>query len=417
MRKNSLFIIIFLIVIVTISLSSSGFCVVTDPLDILIPKLDIENAEIRQIMKTLSVIGNQNIIVDNAITETCSIYLSNVTWKEAFLAILKMNDLVAYSDGKFIKVLKLEDYEAQMSAIREKERIEKITKPASVSVVKINNARAEDIKTTIDPLLSEEDQPAVDLRTNSLVFTVSDSSLAVINQIIGELDTETRQVSIEVKMVTVNSNSMTELGINWSAMNGGKSIVQKTIGSENKLLVADYAGAAGGTDILATISSLIEENQAEIVSRPHITTQDNEPAIISSGQQVPYVTFDDARNTVVELIDASTELTVTPHILSDDRILIDINVSRRSAEGVGIGLRISDETAQVKMITSNGATAVIGGLRQMNETEQESGIPILQDIPLIGQIFKYTKREMRNTDLIIFITPRIVESVLPQVTQ
>ena len=417
MRKNSLFIIIFLIVIVTISLSSSGFCVVTDPLDILIPKLDIENAEIRQIMKTLSVIGNQNIIVDNAITETCSIYLSNVTWKEAFLAILKMNDLVAYSDGKFIKVLKLEDYEAQMSAIREKERIEKITKPASVSVVKINNARAEDIKTTIDPLLSEEDQPAVDLRTNSLVFTVSDSSLAVINQIIGELDTETRQVSIEVKMVTVNSNSMTELGINWSAMNGGKSIVQKTIGSENKLLVADYAGAAGGTDILATISSLIEENQAEVVSRPHITTQDNEPAVISSGQQVPYVTFDESRNTVVELIDASTELTVTPHILSDDRILIDINVSRRSAEGVGIGLRISDETAQVKMITSNGATAVIGGLRQMNETEQESGIPILQDIPLIGQIFKYTKREIRNTDLIIFITPRIVESVLPQVTQ
>ena len=69
------------------------------------------------------------------------------------------------------------------------------------------------------------------------------------------------------------------------------------------------------------------------------------------------------------------------------------------------------------MITSNGATAVIGGLRQMNETEQESGIPILQDIPLIGQVFKYTKREMRNTDLIIFITPRIVELVTPQVTQ
>ena len=417
MRKNSLFIIIFLIVIVTISLSSSGFCVVTDPLDILIPKLDIENAEIRQIMKTLSVIGNQNIIVDNAIIETCSIYLSNVTWKEAFLAILKMNDLVAYRDGKFIKVLKLEDYEAQISTLKEKERLDRITKPASVSVVKINNARAEDIKTTIDPLLSEDDQPSVDLRTNSLVFTVSDSSLAVINQIIGELDTETRQVSIEVKMVTVNSNSMTELGINWSAVNDGKSIVQKTIGSEDKLLVADYAGAAGGTDILATISSLIEENQAEIVSRPHITTQDNEPAIISSGQQVPYVTFDEARNTVVELIDASTELTVIPHILSDDRILIDVNVTRRSADGVGVGLRISDETAQVKMITSNGATAVIGGLRQMNETEQESGIPILQDIPLIGQVFKYTKREMRNTDLIIFITPRIVELVTPQVTQ
>jgi len=417
MRKNNLFIILFLIVIFIISLSISGICEITDSPSIPISNLDFENAEIKQIMKTLSVIGNQNIIVDNAITETCSIYLSDVTWKEAFLAVLKINDLVAYRDGKFIKVLKLEDYEAQMNALIEMERLERISKPESVSVVKIHNARAEDIKTTIDPLLSEDDKPSVDLRTNSLVFTVSDSSLAVINQIISELDTETRQVSIEVKMVTVNSNSMTELGINWSAVNDGKSIVQKTIGSEDKLLVADYAGAAGGTDILATISSLIEKNQAEVVSRPHVTTQDNEPAIISSGQQVPYVTFDEARNTVVTLIDASTELTVTPHILSDDRILIDVNATRRSAEGVGIGLRISDESAQVKMITSNGATAVIGGLRQMNETEQESGIPILQDIPLIGQVFKYTKREMRNTDLIIFITPRIVESIKPQVTQ
>jgi type IV pilus assembly protein PilQ len=417
MNKKNLFIIFIIVALIAISLTSSGLCVNIDSPDIPIPMLDFENAEIRQIMKTLSIIGKQNIIVDNAITESCSIYLSNVSWKEAFLAVLKMNNLIAYKDGNFIKVLKMEDYEVQMEALREVERLERITKPASVRVIKIHNARAEDIKTTIDPLLSEDDQPSVDLRTNSLVFTVSDSSLAVINQIIEELDTETRQVSIEVKMVTVNSNSMTELGINWSAVNDGKSIVQKTVGTEDKLLVADYAGAAGGTDILATISSLIDKNQAEVVSRPHVTTQDNEPATISSGHQVPYVTFDEARNTVVELINASTELTVTPHILSDERILLDVSATRRSAEGVGVGLRVSDESAQVKMITSNGATAVIGGLRQLNETEQESGIPILQDIPLVGQVFKYTKRESRNTDLIIFITPRVVETVATQISQ
>jgi type IV pilus assembly protein PilQ len=239
----------------------------------------------------------------------------------------------------------------------------------------------------------------------------------VINQIIEELDTETRQVSIEVKMVTVDSNSMTELGINWSALNNGKSVTQTTIGEEGKLLVGKYSGSAGKTDLLATLSSLIDKNKAEVISRPLVITQDNEPAIISSGQEVPVVTYDQARNTVIEMISALTELRVTPHVLSDDRILLDVSASRRTAEGVGVGLKINQEQAQVKTITTNGETAVIGGMRQMQESKQESGIPILQDIPLIGQAFKYTKRSMKKTDLVIFIIPRIVETVKTEISK
>jgi len=400
--------------ICTVMTSRPAFSALSEAPTIHIAKLDFENAAIREIMKTLSEIGNQNIIVDKNITELCSIYLSDVTWKEAFLAVIKMNDLVAYRDGDFVKVIKAVDFQAQINAIKERERLEKMAKPASVRVIRIDNARAEDIKATLDPLLSESDQPSVDLRTNSLVFTVTDSSLVVINQIIKELDLETKQVSIEVKMVTVDSNSMTELGINWSALkesDGTTSITQTTIGEEGKLLVGKYQGAAGTTDILATISSLIQKNKAEVISRPHVVTQDNETATISSGQEVPVVTFDEARNTVITMFPATTSMTVTPHILSDNRILLDIEASRKTAEGVGVGLKINEENAQVKMITSNGETAVIGGMRQMQETKAESGIPILQDVPLIGQIFKYTKRESTKSDLVIFITPTIVETV------
>ncbi|MFC1552466.1 secretin N-terminal domain-containing protein [Candidatus Latescibacterota bacterium] len=416
MNKNKL-IILLMIFAALFTFSNSVFCAGTDLQNVTISNLDFENAEIRQIMKTLSVIGNQNIIVDIGIVESCSIYLNDVTWKEAFLAVLKMNALVAYRDGTFIKVLKATDYYDQVREILLVNSAENSSKPASVSVIKIDNARAEDIAATLDPLLGEYDKPSVDLRTNSLVFTVSDSSLAVITKIIDELDTETKQVSIEVKMVTVDSAAMTELGINWSAINNNNSISQRTIGTDGKLLVANYTGASGSTELMATISSLIDENNAEVVSRPHITTQDNEPALISSGQQVPYVTFDEARNTVIEMIDALTMLTVTPHVLSDNRILLDVDASRRSADGAGVGIRVSQEAAQVKMITSNGETAVIGGLRQMNESKQESGIPILQNIPLIGQLFKYTKRQTKNTDLIIFITPRIEEKVATNVPQ
>ena len=400
---------------------NAGFCETSNESSISISSLDFENADIKQIMKTLSEIGHRNIILDKDITGQCSIYLRDVTWEEALVAVLKMNDLVAYDDRGFIKVIPKEEFDAQQNALKEKQKKEvqekKLEEPVKVHVVKINNARAEDIKSTLDPLLGEKDRPAVDLRTNSLVFTVTDSSLAVVREIIEELDTETRQVSIEVKMITVDARSITEMGINWSAIKNGNEGVQNTIGEEGKLLVGTYSGKISNTVIEATIATLIDKNEAEIVSRPHVTTQDNEPATISSGQQVPIITYDEARNSVINLVPAITELTVTPHILSEDRILLDVSASRRSAEGVGVGLKINEELATVKMITTDGETAVIGGMRQMQESKTESGIPILQDVPLIGQLFKYTKRENKKTDLIIFITPRVISKVESQLSE
>jgi type IV pilus assembly protein PilQ len=380
-----------------------------------IAHLDFENADIRQIMKTLSEIGKRNIILDKTITGECTIYLQDVTWQEALVAVMRMNDLVAYEDQGFIKVMKKADFDTQQKALKEQQLISKREVPVNVHVIKIHHSNARDVKTTIDPLLGKNDQPSVDTRTNSLVFTVSDSSLAVIDEIVRQLDTETKQVSIEVKMVTVDSNSLSQLGVNWSATRNSNSAQQNSVSTEGQLLTLNWSGTVSQTAIVANLATLIDRNKAEVVSRPHVTTQDNEPANISSGSQVPYITYDEARNSIVTLFDASTALTVTPHILTDDRILLDIDAQRRSADGVGIGLKINDEHAKVKMITSNGETAVIGGMRQTQDSTQETGIPILQDIPLLGQVFRYTSKNTKKTDLIIFITPRIVssESELP----
>lgn len=416
--RTVLFICGLLLIIIPLE---RGYSENMDNLSVRIAKLDFENADIRQVMKTLSEISNRNIIVDKAIEGRCSIYLRDVTWKEAFVAVLKMNNLVGYEDRGLIKVIRKEDYDAQQAALAEAENKKKIAvrleESVGVHVIPIRNARAEDIRTTIMPLLGEKDRPSVDLRTNSLVFTVTDSSLAVITEIIKELDTETKQVSIEVKMVTVDAGSISELGVNWSAVKDGNKGTQSTIGEEGKLFVGTYMGTVSGAAIQASLATLVDKNRAEIVSRPHVTTQDNEPATISSGQQVPIITYDDARNTIINLVPAITQLTVTPHTLTEDRILLDINAKRSSAEGVGIGLKINEELANVKMIVSNDETAVIGGMRQMQESKHETGIPVLQDIPLIGQIFKYTKRESTQKDLIIFITPHIVTRIETQVSE
>lgn len=384
---------------------------------ITISRLDFEDADIRQVIKTLSEIGNRNVVLDKNVEGECTVYLSNITWEAALLAVLNMNDLVGYEDKGFIKVMQRTDYDSQIEQLEARRKIEKLEQPKRVKVVKVHHARAEDIKRTLDPLLGEEDQPSVDMRTNSLVFTATDSSLAVIDEIVQDLDTETSQVSIEVKMVSVDSNVLTEIGVNWMAQDGGNQGIQDTILEEDKLFLGKYSGTIDNTILEATVAALIDKNKAEIVSRPHITTQDNEPANISSGKEVPIVTYDEARNTVIEFADASTELTVTPHILTEDRILLDVDAARRTAEGIGVGLQINEEQAQVKMIVTNGQTAVIGGLRQRQDSNQNKGIPILQDIPLVGQLFKYSKVQTKNTDLIIFITPRIVSDVETQLTE
>ncbi len=411
--------ILFLAVMVSVPFHT-GLCNVDEDSSITISRLDFENADIGHIMKILSDIGNRNIIVDKDIEGQCSIYLRDVSWEEALVAVLKMNNLVAYEDMGLIKVLTEEKYFSQIVILKEAKKLEKnekkLIEEVKVHVVKIHNARAEEVKATLDPLLGEFDKPSVAIRTNSLVFTVTDSSLVVINDIIKELDTETRQVSIEVKMVTVDAGYVSEIGVNWSAVKDGNRGAQTTIGEENKLLLLTYAGKISNYDINGTVAGLIDKNKAEIVSRPHITTQDNVSATISSGQQVPYLTYDDARNTVIELVDASTQLIVTPHILSEERILLEVDASRKSADGFGQSLKINEELAQVSMITSNGETAVIGGMRLMQESKFDSGIPILQNIPLLGQLFKYTKRENKKTDLIIFITPRIITEIESQVS-
>ena len=421
MRRGNLFLLIFLLCGLMLVMGLSTVRVTADASDIVISELDFENADIRQVMKTLSVIGKRNIILDREIEGECSLYLRDISWKEAFLAVLKMNNLIGMEENGFIKVISRTSYDAQQAILKEeadKERLARILgESVKVHVVKIHNARAEDVKLTLDPILGENDRPSVDLRTNSLVFTLTDSSLAVISKIVEELDTETRQVSIEVKMVTVDAGSTSELGINWSAIKNSNMGTQETISTENKLLVGTYVGTVSDVAIEATLATLIDKNQAEVISRPHVTTQDNEPATISSGQEVPIITYDEARNAVINLVPALTELIVTPHILSDERILLDVQAQRSTAEGVGSGLKINEERAEVKMITTNDETAVIGGMRQMQESKLESGIPVLQDIPLIGQLFKYTKRENQRKDLIIFITPHIISKVETEVNE
>ena len=398
-----------------LGLHGFGLCQNAEKSTIEIPRLDFENADIRHVMKTLGEIGDRNIILDKEITGDITVFLRDVTWEAALIAVLNMNNLIGYEENGFIKILTRENYNLQMSVLQDQEKKEiieeKLAEPKKVEIIKIHNADAANIKLTLDQLLGDEDKPSVDTRTNSLVFTATDSSLFIIKDIVNKLDKETKQVSIEVRMIKVDTGSLTEIGVNWSAVKNDNKAELSTLSEAGKLFVGKYTGTVSDAAFNATIASLIDKDKAEVISRPHITTQDNEPAIISSGQQIPFLSYDESRNVIREMIDATTVLDVTPHILSDERILLDINVKRSSGQPTGLGVTVTVESADLKMITTNGETAVIGGMRRTQDIKQDKGIPILQNIPLLGQLFKYSRIENKKTDLIIFITPNIIQPV------
>jgi len=161
------------------------------------------------------------------------------------------------------------------------------------------------------------------------------------------------------------------------------------------------------------ISTLEDENKANVLSEPSILVADNQEAMILSGKKIPIVTRDFAGNQIIQFFDVALKLTVTPHISPDGKIVMDLHpvISDIAGEAPGaVGPVISSQEAQTKLTVNNGETVVIGGIIKTQSQDIKKGVPLLSSIPIIGNLFKYTKHEVNKTELMIFVTPQIVET-------
>jgi type II secretory pathway component GspD/PulD (secretin) len=163
-------------------------------------------------------------------------------------------------------------------------------------------------------------------------------------------------------------------------------------------------------DIEGTISALVSSNRGKIIAHPEITTVDNREAFIQMGQRIPIKQFDEAGNVAIQFEEVGTILRVTPHITSENRILLKLKPERSSYTFDANGVIINTNNAETNVVVDNGQTAVIGGLTTQVEQKTRTGLPILKDIPLLGYLFRYTRTEVSDRDLVIFVTPTIVTS-------
>jgi type II secretory pathway component GspD/PulD (secretin) len=258
-----------------------------------------------------------------------------------------------------------------------------------------------------------------DERTNSVVIRDTPEHIEKVKRLVETLDKETHQIKISSQLLEVESGSLTELGIDWSMASRKSAQLldgDKSEGSFSQTTdrVSDPAGnytfamVQGDFDIEGAVSALVSSNKGKIIAHPEITTVDNREAFIQMGQKVPIKQFDEAGNVVIQFEEVGTILRVTPHITSENRILLKLKPERSSYTVDAVGVIINTNNAETNVVVENGQTAVIGGLTTQVEMESQTGLPILKDIPLLGYLFRYTRTEVQDRDLVIFVTPTIV---------
>jgi type IV pilus assembly protein PilQ len=417
--------------------------------------LDFKDADIHNILRLLAEVGNVNVVTADDVTGSVTIKMRAVPWDQALDVILTSKGLGMVRRGNLIRVAPQTtlEKERELAIAREKQRL--ALSPLETRLIPVSYATAAALQPRVNELLSERGKVAVDERTNILVVRDINENLDNIEELVRSLDTQTPQVLIEARIVEATTTFSNEFGIQW----GGDVVMSSATGNPTGLIFPhDLTVAGGATDgttptaglspfggtpnpnfvvnfpapagtgrggaiglsmgslsgnvnFSLRLSAFETTGQARIISAPRILTLDNHSATISSGTSIPYSQVG-AQGVQTTFQEAVLSLNVVPHVTNDGAVSMDVKVSRnepdfnqRSARGDPTILK---RQAQTTLLVQDGHTAVIGGIYQRNSGSGLDQIPVLGDIPILGVIFQHhTKRDARS-ELLIFLTPRIV---------
>jgi type IV pilus assembly protein PilQ len=353
-----------------------------------------------------------------------------------------------------IRVAPQKELEKELEAeiAREKQVVE--LKPLSTRLVPLSYAEAGKIMPRVQDLLSPRGKVSVDERTNFLIITDIPGNIALAEELIHNLDTQTPQVLIEARIVEASTSFQRQIGIQW----GGNYIASAGTGNPTGLNFPSTIGTAGGNvdaitptqgllngqaltpnyvvnlpaqvgtnnggalgftfgslagnlNVNLRLSALENTGNVRILSAPKITTLDNIEANIEQGTSIP-IQVTSALGTNTVFVDAKLSLTVKPHVTNEGSVLMLLSITRNEPDFTRLGARgdptIAKRQAKTEMLVRDGDTAVIGGIYTRNTGQQYNKVPLFGDIPILGWLFKSKRENDDRTEMLIFITPRIV---------
>jgi type IV pilus assembly protein PilQ len=410
--------------------------------------LDFVNADIHSIFRLISHVSNLNIVTGDDVSGRVTVRLQNVPWDQALAAVLQAKGLGSQKFGNIIRVAPIETIKSeQQSAVEAKRAQEELTE-LQLLVLPLNYAQASELQAQVTELLSSRGTLQVDTRGNQLIIKETEKRLAQIRELVRHLDKETPQVLIEARVVEASSNFTQMMGIQWGAelaanastgystgllfpnsigiagglSRDGQGSAQFYSPGEDSLLVdmgadASTSGVAfslgsipGLIDLDARLSAMESDGYGKVVSEPRISTLDNKTAKIAQGARIPYLSTSSG-GTQVQFTEAALEMTVTPHITSDNQIFLDLNISNNRPDFSNLVQgqpSIQIKEAQTNVLVANGDTTVIGGVFSTESAYSTDRVPGFYKIPVLGKLFQNSAENVTRNEMMVFITPQIV---------
>lgn len=376
--------------------------------------LEVHDADILSVFKQLSEFSGVDIVSSRDVKGSVNLSVSNKSWNEILDIICRINNLMAVNEESYVYVLTAEEFNKRKIDNASTDQVSQNLQPLSREIIKLNNISASDIQTSIESLLSSRGKTTVVENSNAIIIYDTKKNINEIRTMISELDIESEQILIKCKIIEVNSGVIQRLGIHWGYFDASTGIEASHVGSSSNIVTGALDrityGIISPEKLSVALEYLYSDNNGNVVAQPHITTLDNKEARIFMGQQIPVPYIDEAGNTVYQIIDAGTELIVKPHIAGNGRILLELKPKKESYSLQESGQPIiNQQSANTTVFVDNGETVVIAGLTSNETSNVETGIPVLKDIPLIGNFFKKSEKNKDKKDLIIFVTPHIIE--------
>lgn len=405
--------------------------------------LNFQDIEVRSVLATLAEFTGLNLVASDSVTGRVTLNLNDVPWDQALTLILQSQGLSSREQGNVIVVApasELADLERQeLEARNQRETLS----PLVTEFIEIKYSRAEDLAQLLRGgdgfgLLTERGRVSIDNRTNTLLVQDTADQVRDILRTIDRLDVAVRQVQIEARIVIARDTASRELGINWGMSStrgfqdgGDGNFVRRDInpGGINRAqggLSVDLGAATGpGTgfsfgylsgDILLDLElrALESEGKSQTISQPRIITANQRTARISQGEERAFQSVDGNNNPDTEFKQAELSLEVTPQITPDNRIIMDLVIKNDSFRESEFGGEPPIDTNQIEtqVLVDNGQTVVLGGILTTEELRQIAKTPLLGDIPLLGRLFRYTEESNEKVELLVFITPRLLDDGL-----
>jgi type IV pilus assembly protein PilQ len=409
--------------------------------------LDLQDADLINVMRLFAEVANLNIILSPEVKGKVTVRMVNIPWDQAMDIILKMNGLGYVLEDNILRIASVgaltKEAEEEMRSKEAKKKAEDLI----TRIIPVNYAKASEVEPTIKKSLSSRGETVTDARTNTLIIKDIARNVDEVVSLIKLLDKPIAQIMIEARIVEASLNFSRSLGVQWGGssksdaahgnpigitfpnsvgITGGPTMGATPSGSGNYFVnmpAAAGAGTGGGAigftfgslskslNLDLVLSALESTGEGKIISTPRVSALDNKEAKIEQGMSIPFSTTS-ASGTQIQFIDAKLSLIVTPHATPDNKIFMKIQATKNAPDtsltGASGQPSIRKNEATTEILLADGETAVIGGILVLDRGQSITKVPFFADIPLIGWLFKTKTTTEQKTELIIFITPRVV---------